>query len=61
MKDISRRGFALGSLENAMPNYSGVVSDAQIQSLILYIKTLGWPRGRLALGRLRLQHWPKWV
>jgi len=41
MKDISRRGFALGSLENAMPNHSGVVSDAQIQSLILYIKTLG--------------------
>ena len=41
MKDISPRGFALGSLENAMPNHSGVVSDAQIQSLILYIKTLG--------------------
>ena len=29
------RGFA-----NAMPNYAGIVNDSQIQSLILYIKTL---------------------
>ena len=37
---LKRTNKWVKTYENAMPNYSGIVTEPQIESLILYLKTL---------------------